>query len=139
MQPIQSSVGTVRRVNSVITPLIPQAWWIMLIWSPVNTTSRGASSAESARISITLPASRSIPWLTVPIPAEPPEMKPPMVAMSWVEGKIGNSRPWAISALFSARMLQPASTRTKSGPISTILPMAVVSMISPPSIGTDWP
>jgi hypothetical protein len=49
-----------------------------------------------------------MPWLTVPIPAEPPEMKPPMVAMSWVEGKTGNSRPLAFSASFSFRILHPA-------------------------------
>ena len=80
-----------------------------------------------------------MPWRSEPMPAEPPAMKPPIVAISWVEGKIGSSAPVARSAALSAPILQPAATRTIPGPISAIWSRPSVSMIMPPSSGTAWP
>ena len=86
------------------------------------------------------PGSRSDPHMQDPAPADPPAMKPPIVAVRLVEGWKRSSPPTSRRVCSSiAISFAPACARSTPGFAQMIRSIADRSSTIPPLSGIAWP
>ena len=107
--------------------------------APRSSIACGSGSALITRAPSRLPVSRSPPHVTEPMPPEPPQTKPPIVAVRLVEGCIRSSHPAARRAWSNSSIRIPGCTRTAPSRIHSTRLRAVISTTAPPCSGTAWP
>jgi hypothetical protein len=87
-----------------------------------------------------LPGSRRMPYVVLPMPEDPPAMKPPSVAVRLVEGWKRSSPPTSRFRCASRSIsLMPACARTTPGFAQSTRSNPVISSTMPPFSGIAWP